>query len=114
MRPLRHLVILLLVLVSIGLVVASPWALRALGGSNLDWSRLSNIGQTYGAVSAIIAAVALLGVVSSLIVQSREAKIARISAQRAHHVELSMSGDLLPNSQAAGGASATRPDPCAS
>jgi len=82
------LIILLLVLVSIGLVVASPWALRALDGSQLDWNRLSNIGQTYGAVSAIIAAVALLGVVSSLIIQSREAKADRVNAQRAHHTEL--------------------------
>ncbi|HWE87850.1 MAG TPA: DUF6082 family protein [Pseudonocardiaceae bacterium] len=75
-------------LISIGLVVVSPWALRAIGGSNLDWNRLSSIGQTYGAVSAIIAAVALLGVVASLVVQRREAKAARINAQRNHHVDL--------------------------
>lgn len=55
--------ILLLVIVSMGLVVLSPLALRALdNGDEVDWNRLSNIGETYGAVSAIVAAVALLGV----------------------------------------------------
>jgi hypothetical protein len=81
-------VILLLVLVSVGLVVVSPWVLRALGGADLDWTRLSDIGQTYGAVSAVIAAVALLGVVASLVIQRKEAKAARVNAQREHHVEL--------------------------
>lgn len=81
--------ILLLVIVSTGLVVLSPLALRALdNGDEVDWNRLSNIGETYGAVSAIVAAVALLGVTTSLVIQSREAGAARKNARRAHHVEL--------------------------
>ena len=81
--------ILLLVLVSMGLVVASPLALRALDrDGQIDWNRLSSIGETYGAVSAIVAAVALLGVMVSLVIQSREARAARQNARRAHHVEL--------------------------
>lgn len=88
-RVVLLLAILLLVIVSVGLVVVSPLALRALdSGSQVDWNRLSNIGQTYGAVSAIIAAVALLGVMISLVIQSREARAVRKSARRAHHVEL--------------------------
>ena len=79
---------LLLVIVSVRSVVASPWTLAALSSSGLDWNRLSNIGQTYGAVSAIIAAVALLGVAVSLIIQSREAKTARLNAHRGYHAEL--------------------------
>ncbi|MGH3831718.1 MAG: DUF6082 family protein [Pseudonocardiaceae bacterium] len=84
------LVILLLVLVSVGLVAASPWALSALdhNGNRINWSRLSEIGATYGAVSAIIAAIVLLGVAASLVIQSREAKAARGNAQRAHQVDL--------------------------
>jgi hypothetical protein len=86
---LLFLVILLLVIVSVGLVVTSPLALSALdSGSQVDWNRLSNIGQTYGAVSAIIAAVALLGVVVSLVTQQREAKAARENAQRGHLLDL--------------------------
>ncbi len=77
-----------LVLVAIGLVVGSPWALGVLNGSDLDWARLSDIGQTYGTISAIVAAVALLGVVSSLIIQAREARAARLNAHRGYHAEL--------------------------
>lgn len=88
-RVTLFVVILLLVLVSVGLVVASPWALNALGNATeVDWSRLSNIGQTYGAVSAIIAAIALVGVATSLMIQSREAKAARKNALRGLHTEL--------------------------
>jgi uncharacterized membrane protein len=76
--------ILLLVIITVGLVVASPMALRAFDhGRQVDWSRLSDIGQTYGAVSAIVAAVALLGVTVSLVIQGREAKAARQTAQQA-------------------------------
>lgn len=77
-------------LVSISLVVASPWALSALerNDNKINWSRLNEIGATYGAVSAIIAAIALLGVAASLVIQNREAKAARKNAQRAHHVDL--------------------------
>ncbi|HEV2781669.1 MAG TPA: DUF6082 family protein [Actinophytocola sp.] len=39
-------------------------------------------------MSAVIAAIALLGVMISLVIQSREAKAARKSARRAHHVEM--------------------------
>ena len=81
--------ILLLVLVALGLVVISPLGLQELGGDRqVDWDRLSSIGQTYGAVSAIIAGAALRGVMFSLVIQGREAKAARQNARRAHHVEL--------------------------
>jgi hypothetical protein len=81
--------ILLLVIASTGLVVLSPLALRAYdGGDDVDWKRLSEISGTYGAVSAVVAAVALLGVVISLAIQNREVREARKNARRAHHVEL--------------------------
>lgn len=87
-RPVLLVCIIALVLVSAGLVVASPLALRGLDGKAQDWSRLSDIGQTYGAVSAIIAAIALAGVVISVVIQSREARAARRTAQRGHQLEL--------------------------
>jgi hypothetical protein len=81
--------ILLLVIVAMGLVVLSPLALPALDrGDQVDWEWLSNIGQTYGAVSAIVAAIALLGVMVSLLIQGREVQQARKNARRGHHVEL--------------------------
>lgn len=88
-RAVFAVTILLLVIASIGLVVISPFALRGLDNdSQIDWNRLSVIGQTYGAVSAVIATVALSGVVVSLFIQGREIKEARKNARRAHHVEL--------------------------
>jgi Family of unknown function (DUF6082) len=72
------------------LVVLSPLALSGLDGNVIraDWHRLSSIGSTYGAVSAIIAAIAFVGVATSLIIQSREAKATRTSALRNLHVDL--------------------------
>ncbi|MGB3439534.1 MAG: DUF6082 family protein [Actinophytocola sp.] len=72
-----------------GLVVLSPLALRAYdSGDDVDWKRLNEIGGTYGAVSAVVATVALLGVMISLVIQNREVREARRNARRAHHVEL--------------------------
>jgi hypothetical protein len=80
---------LLLVMVAMGLVALSPLALPALDdGGRADWNRLAKIGETYGAVSAIVAAIALLGVMISLVIQAREMSQARKNARRAHHVEL--------------------------
>lgn len=81
--------ILLLALVALSLVVISPWALPALDQDrHANWSHLSQIGATYGAISAVIAAIALTGVVMSLILQRHEALVARRSTMRALHVDL--------------------------
>ncbi|MEO3857593.1 DUF6082 family protein [Acrocarpospora sp. B8E8] len=81
--------LLLLSIVSVsGLVVSSPFFLAALGARRGDWTLLSDIGQTYGAASALVAVFALVGVAFSLIVQSREAKAAREQALRALHADL--------------------------
>lgn len=88
-RFLSMIVVPLLVLVAVGLVAVSPWALRALDiGADTDWVRLSNIGQTYGAVSAVVAAVALVGVTVSVAIQVREARANRKNAQRVLHNDL--------------------------
>lgn len=88
-RFLSMIVVPLLVLVAVGLVAVSPWALRALDiGADTDWVRLSNIGQTYGAVSAVVAAVALVGVTISVAIQIRDARANRQNAQRMLHNDL--------------------------
>lgn len=78
----------MIVAVLAGLVAASPWALRLLDGSAREWNRLSMIGQTYGAASALIAVVALVGVVASLMFQAKENKSNREESARAFHTEL--------------------------
>jgi hypothetical protein len=71
------------------LVAFSPLFLRWLTAlPEMDWALLTNIGQTYGAASALLSAIALGGVAASLIYQAHEAKIARHDAMRTAHFEL--------------------------
>jgi hypothetical protein len=75
-------------LVVIGLIGVSPWALRGFGGPTGHWERLSFIGQTYGAASALLAVFALIGIVATLAFQARDTKIAREEARRSAVGEL--------------------------
>jgi hypothetical protein len=74
---------------TIALVIVSPLALQAIASIfNLNWIRLGDIGQAYGAVSALIAALALSGVAISIFLQAREARHSRWAAGRDRHFEL--------------------------
>ncbi|MEU8287949.1 DUF6082 family protein [Micromonospora sp. NPDC048905] len=82
-------ILLLAVLAMLAAVLLSPAVLLWIGKRpGYDWPLLGNVGQTYGAASAILAALALIGVASSLVLQSREAKAAREQAVRALHTDL--------------------------
>lgn len=72
----------------IGLVVLSPFALGALAHFRHDWNVLSNIGQTYSAVSALVSSLALGGVVVSLLYQARDSQNAREQTTRSLQREL--------------------------
>lgn len=76
------------------LVAVSPLALRHLGSiRGLNWARLSNIGQTYGAASALLTGLALIGVAGSMIFQVRAIEISRaesIRGQHAHLIEMAL------------------------
>ncbi|HEU5027275.1 MAG TPA: DUF6082 family protein [Spirillospora sp.] len=74
------------VLVLIGL---SPFVLKAaFRGSEVDWATLSDIGQTYGGVSALLSAGGLVAVGVSLSLQAREQRHAREQAARGTQFEL--------------------------
>jgi Family of unknown function (DUF6082) len=76
-------------LIGLGMIVFSPLLLRELDRfTRTDWSRLSEIGQTYGAASAILAMLALGAVAASLLFQARQTKSANIQAIREFHLEL--------------------------
>jgi len=79
---------LLIVLVAVGLIGVSPFALGLFHGTTVRWERLSFIGQTYGAASAVVAVVALVGVVVTLRLQAREIARAREATRRQAHTEL--------------------------
>jgi hypothetical protein len=83
------MVVTVLTIALLVLVVLSPLILEELGASvRINWAQLSNIGQTYGAVSALLTAMALLGVVASLFLQARDVKNSREQAWRTFHHEL--------------------------
>lgn len=63
-------------------VVLSPLALGLFMGESGEWERLSLIGQTYGAVSALIAVFALVGIVATLVFQARENRRAVLESRR--------------------------------
>lgn len=89
-RPTRtYLGIAAITVVSFGLVLLSPLVLVLLNRTGgVDWAQLSNIGQAYGVTSAVVSSLALGGVALSLVLQAREAKLARLHAWRSHHLEL--------------------------
>ena len=81
--------VLIFAAIMLGLVVISPIALQQLVRIHrVNWMRLSDVGQTYGAVSAFLTALALGGVVVSLLYQARDVKAAREQASRTFHHEL--------------------------
>jgi hypothetical protein len=79
---LTTVLLLLIAVVGVALIGISPIALGIFHGATGKWERLSFIGQTYGAASAIISVLALVGIVLTLSYQAREAKLAREETRR--------------------------------
>jgi hypothetical protein len=72
----------------VALIGLSPLALALIDTDRVDWNRLSSIDQSYGAVSAILSAAAVGGVVITLILQSEQSKDNRRFAIREVHRDL--------------------------
>ena len=75
-------------LIAISLIAFSPFALTRLAGLSRDWGKLSNIGQAYGAISALVSSLALAGIVISLFYQARAGHTAREQSIRTLQQEL--------------------------
>ncbi|HKT04895.1 MAG TPA: DUF6082 family protein [Rugosimonospora sp.] len=87
-RTVRRLARVLIALAALVLICLSPLALLAIDTNRIDWNRLSSIGQSYGAISAVLSAAAVGGVAVTLILQNEQAKDARRFAVREMHREL--------------------------
>lgn len=80
--------LLLVVVLCVGLIGISPLALDAFHGSTSHWNRLSSIGQTYGAASAVLSVLAVIGVAITLVLQARDSRAIRLQAIRESHTRL--------------------------
>jgi hypothetical protein len=87
-RPVPAAIITLILTAIVGLVVLSPFALAGIAHFRSDWVELSNIGQTYGAVSAILSGLALGGIIASLLYQARDSRIAHEQMKRTFQFDL--------------------------
>jgi len=73
----------------IAAVAVSPFALDSFrSGDDTDWQRRSVIGQTYGAISALVAALALGAIAVSVFFQWQEIQATKEFARRAIHNDL--------------------------
>jgi hypothetical protein len=69
--------------------IGSPLALALVDRWwQFDWHRLADIGQAYGAASAVFSALAVAGVAVGLIYQGRQLRLARIQVTRDKHEQL--------------------------
>lgn len=75
-------------MVTFAVILGMPLLMVAIADARLPWQRLADVGEAFGGVSALISAIALSGVVASLLFQQRQTRqqIADIDGQ--HHVEL--------------------------
>lgn len=71
-----------------GLIAFTPFLLAAMAPAGTDWGKLSDVSQTYGAVSVVFSAVALAGVALSLLYQVRQARTSNEQAIRDSHLQL--------------------------
>ncbi|MFD0120183.1 DUF6082 family protein [Streptomyces virginiae] len=78
----------LLVLGLLGLIGSTPFVLAAVAPASTDWGKLSDISQTYGAVSVVLSAIALAGVALSLLYQVRLTRTSNEQAIRESHLQL--------------------------
>jgi uncharacterized membrane protein len=75
-------------IVTVGLAILSPLGLAGIAHFRGDWAQLSNIGQTYGAVSAVLSALALGGILASLLYQARDSRNSHEQMTRTFQFEL--------------------------
>ncbi|MBE8476298.1 DUF6082 family protein [Streptomyces justiciae] len=69
-------------------VALTPTLLELVAPLSGQWERLSAVSQTYGALSTLFSAVALIGVGASLAYQARQARVTNDDTQRSAFREL--------------------------
>jgi hypothetical protein len=62
--------------------------MEAASRTGLDWNRLSDIGQAFGGVSAVLSALAFCAIAASLLLQWRQLRMTTVIAARERHFDL--------------------------
>jgi hypothetical protein len=74
----------------LGAVLASPLFLGLyLLVGDVNWSAIADVGQAFSAVSALLSAAALIGVVATLRYQALQTRVVQMQVVRSMHFELS-------------------------
>ncbi|MEV6487650.1 DUF6082 family protein [Actinoplanes sp. NPDC051633] len=71
-----------------GVVIASPFLTSWMASLPLDWQDLSNVGQAYGAISAVLSGIALCGITASLLMQRQQYRLSEHQSVRQRHHDL--------------------------
>src|SRR5262249_16694631 len=77
-----------LVVAGVVLMTTSPALMLLTVQLPLPWARLSDVGQDYGTVSAIVSGLALLGVAVSLVMQQWQNRMTEEQTVRERHFDL--------------------------
>jgi uncharacterized protein DUF6082 len=89
MRFTRRVAVALILAFTVAASVGSPLLLRlASRWSGMNWAQLSDVGQAYGAASAVFSSLAVVGVAWGLAYQARQTRLTRLHHVRAVQREL--------------------------
>jgi Family of unknown function (DUF6082) len=83
------LIVATALIIAAAFLFGTPFVLLAISHIRpKDWAQFSNEGQAYGGIAAAFGMLALIGVVASLVLQSRESAANRAAFQRSIHNDL--------------------------
>jgi hypothetical protein len=84
----RHVPVVGLLAALAALAVLAPVLTLATIPERISWQRLSDVGQAFGAMSAVVSAIALVGIVTSLVIQQKQNRVMEEQTVRQRHFEL--------------------------
>jgi len=70
------------------ILLASPFVLSAVAPFSDDWSKLSDVGQSYGAAAAVFSGLAFIGVMFTLFTLNRQSAFQQALSLRTLHVDV--------------------------
>jgi hypothetical protein len=81
-------VLIIILIATIIAIVSAPLGLEWIVKVDRNWVLLGNVGQAYGGISALVSAIALIGIVCSLLIQGRQHALDRITSIRGRQAQI--------------------------